>query len=133
MSALVALAKRCGGEHIILRDVWHYLSIYLFFFSSDFSSRARVCVYVCVYIRMRVRIRIHIRALMTRIIFISVLSSRRCGPGVEDFFRGFSDGWLIGWLVRGWRIRQIYGVMCDVYIMWMLSLSLCICIYSANV
>lgn len=112
----------CTGSPCKTLWWWAYYSerrmalfIYLFFFSSDSSSHARVCVYVCVYIRMRVRIRIHIRAPMTRIIFISVLSSRRCGPRVEDF-SWFSDDWLIGWLVRGWRIRQIYGVMCDVYI-----------------
>lgn len=54
-----------------------------------------------VHTYMRVRIRIHIRAPMTRIIFISVLSSRRCGPRVEDF-SWFSDGWLIDWLVGSW-------------------------------
>lgn len=98
----------CTGSPCKTLWWWAYYSerrmalfIYLFFFSIDSNSRARVCVYVCVYIRMRVRIRIHIRAPMTRIIFISVLSSRRCGPGMEDFFFVVFR-WLVDWLIGSW-------------------------------
>lgn len=60
----------------------------------------RACVYVWRYTC----------AHMARIIFYQCAIPDGGGPGVEDF-SWFSDGWL----VRGWRIRQIYGVMCDVY------------------
>lgn len=63
VSALIALARRCGGEHIILRDTYIYGIIYIIyiFFSSDSSSRARVFVYVCVYINVCVYVYIYVR------------------------------------------------------------------------
>lgn len=134
VSALVALARRCGGEHIILRDVWHYLSIYLFIFFLSILTHAHVCAYMyaCTYVCVCVYVYIYVRPWFAYYIYqCAIFATLWSGDG--RFFSWFSDGWSIGWLVRGWRIRQIYGVMCDVYIMWMLSLSLCICIYGANV
>lgn len=122
---------------ILFWETYGIIDLFIYFFSIDSNSRARVCVYVCVYIRMRVRIRIHIRAPMIRIIFISVLSSRRCGPGMEDFFfRGFPMvGWLVDWFVGGGSGRSTAWCVTYIYIYYVdaVSISMYMYIRYANV
>lgn len=85
VSALIALARRGDGEHIILRDTYIYGIIYIFFCLAHAHVCAYMyaCTYVCVYVYIYVR---------PWLAFIfSVLSPRRRCPGVEDF-SWFPDG-----------------------------------------
>lgn len=51
VSALVALARRCGGEHIILRDVYGIIYLFILFFLA-ILAHAHVCAYMyaCTYV-----------------------------------------------------------------------------------
>lgn len=98
-----SLARRSGGEHIILRDTYIYIYIYMAFYIYFFRglAHAHVCAYMYACTYMCAYTYTYTCAHGSHL--YSVYYPRDVVVrGVFRDFSWFPDGWSVDWLVGSW-------------------------------